>query len=139
MGGWSKPVARLQCTAGNSSSENDGAAAFVLTNPEEAQEWGVAVMAYLRSFAIADADPILTYPSVPMSVNKALQKTGLMINEIDLVEIQEAFFFHPFLLFNPGYPEFSYFFSFNLLIYCWLYRVKHSRELLGHSPSEFYL
>ena len=93
-----EPLARLKpvyeggiCTAGNSSSENDGAAATVLMTPEGAHEHGVEPMAYLRAFAVAGADPTLTYPSVPVAVNKALQKAGLTIEEIDLIEIQEAF------------------------------------------------
>jgi acetyl-CoA C-acetyltransferase len=79
------------CTAGNSSSENDGAAAVVLMTPEKAAEHGVEPMAHVRSFAVAGADPTLTYPSVPAAVGKALGKIGLRIDDIDLIEIQEAF------------------------------------------------
>ncbi len=79
------------CTAGNSSSENDGAAALVLTTPELAAERGVEPMVYLKSFGVAGADPTLTYPAVPVAVNKALDKAGLSIADIDLIEIQEAF------------------------------------------------
>ena len=78
-------------TAGNSSSENDGAAACVMTTEARAKELGVEPMAYLKSFAMAGADPTLTYPSVPASVNKALKMAGLTIEQIDLIEIQEAF------------------------------------------------
>ncbi|MFC2042066.1 acetyl-CoA C-acyltransferase [Chloroflexota bacterium] len=79
------------CTAGNSSSENDGAAACVVTTRTKAEEMGIEPMAYLVSFAMAGADPTLTYPSVPAAVNKALQKAGLTIDQMDLIEIQEAF------------------------------------------------
>ncbi|MBN2126212.1 MAG: acetyl-CoA C-acyltransferase [Deltaproteobacteria bacterium] len=79
------------CTAGNSSSENDGAAALVLTTPEKAREKGVGPLVWLRSFAVAAADPTLTYPAVPLAVNKALQKAGLSMDRMDLIEIQEAF------------------------------------------------
>ena len=79
------------CTAGNSSSENDGAASLVLTTPGKAAERGLKPMAYLTSFAVAGSDPTLTYPSVPAAVNKALKKGGLQIDQIDLIEIQEAF------------------------------------------------
>ena len=79
------------CTAGNSSSENDGAAAVVLMTQEKAKEHGIEPLAYLRSFAVAGADPTLTYLSVPVAVNKALNKSGLHLAEIDLFEIQEAF------------------------------------------------
>jgi acetyl-CoA C-acetyltransferase len=79
------------CTAGNSSTENDGAAAIVLTTEEKARELGVEPMAYLRSFAVAGADPTLTYPTVPAATSKALRKAGLDIDQMDLIEIQEAF------------------------------------------------
>jgi len=79
------------CTAGNSSTENDGAAAVVLTTKEKARELGVEPMAYLRSFAVAGADPTLTYPTVPAATSKALEKAGLSIDQMDLIEIQEAF------------------------------------------------
>jgi len=79
------------CTAGNSSTENDGGAAVVVTTETKAKELGVEPMAYLKSFAVAGADPTLTYPSVPVAVNKALKKAGLTIGQMDLIEMQEAF------------------------------------------------
>jgi acetyl-CoA C-acetyltransferase len=79
------------CTAGNSSSENDGAAAVVLMTPEKASQIGVKPLVRIKSFGIAGADPTLTYPAVPIAVNKALKKAALTINQIDLIEIQEAF------------------------------------------------
>jgi acetyl-CoA C-acetyltransferase len=79
------------CTAGNSSSENDAAAALVLTAEAKAKELGVEPMAYFKSWAVAAADPTLTYPAVPAAVNKALKKAGLTLDQIDLIEIQEAF------------------------------------------------
>jgi acetyl-CoA C-acetyltransferase len=79
------------CTAGNSSTENDGAAAVVLMSETKAKELGLEPMAYFKSCAVAGTDPTLTYPSVPASVNKALQKAGINIDQVDLIEIQEAF------------------------------------------------
>ena len=79
------------CTAGNSSSENDGAAAVVLMTPEKASQIGVKPLVRIKSFGIAGADPTLTYPAVPIAVNKALKKAALTIKQIDLIEIQEAF------------------------------------------------
>lgn len=79
------------CTAGNSSSENDGAAALLLTTPQKAEEKGVEPLVYLKSFSVAAADPTLTYPAVPASVNKALEKAALSLHQMDLIEIQEAF------------------------------------------------
>ncbi|HUH65237.1 MAG TPA: thiolase family protein [Syntrophales bacterium] len=79
------------CTAGNSSSENDGAAAVILASDRKAKELGIKPMAYFRSCAVAATDPTLTYPAVPVAVEKALRKTGLTIGQMDLIEIQEAF------------------------------------------------
>lgn len=79
------------CTAGNSSSENDGAAALVLTTPKKAEEHEAKPLVYFKSFAVAAADPTLTYPAVPVAVNKALGKAGLTLEQMDLIEIQEAF------------------------------------------------
>ena len=79
------------CTAGNSSTENDGAATVVLMSETKAKELGVEPMAYFRSCAIAGSDPTLTYPAVPDSVSKALKKIDITIDQVDLIEIQEAF------------------------------------------------
>ena len=79
------------CTAGNSSSENDGAAAVVLMSETRAKALGIEPMAIFRTCAVAGTDPTLTYPAVPASVNKALEKAGITIDQVDLIEIQEAF------------------------------------------------
>ncbi|MEW6184443.1 MAG: thiolase family protein [Thermodesulfobacteriota bacterium] len=79
------------CTAGNSSSENDGAAVIVLASEKKAKDLGIKPLAYYRSCAVAATDPTLTYPAVPASVNKALQKISLTIDQMDLIEVQEAF------------------------------------------------
>jgi acetyl-CoA C-acetyltransferase len=57
----------------------------------KAKELGVEPMAYFRSCAIAGSDPTLTYPAVPDSVSKALKKIDITIDQVDLIEIQEAF------------------------------------------------
>jgi acetyl-CoA C-acetyltransferase len=79
------------CTAGNSSSENDGAAAVVLMTEQKACDVGVTPLARFTSCGIAATDPTLTYPAVPQSVTKALDKAGITIDNVDLIEIQEAF------------------------------------------------
>jgi acetyl-CoA C-acetyltransferase len=79
------------CTAGNSSTENDGAAVVVLMSETKAKALGIEPMAYFRSCAVAGSDPTLTYPAVPASANKALEKAGITIDQVDLIEIQEAF------------------------------------------------
>jgi acetyl-CoA C-acetyltransferase len=79
------------CTAGNSSSENDGAGAVVLMTAEKAKQKNLKPLAYIKAFGIGGADPTLTYPAVPIATSKALKKAGLSINQMDLIEIQEAF------------------------------------------------
>ncbi|MHB8138013.1 MAG: thiolase family protein [Smithellaceae bacterium] len=79
------------CTAGNSSSENDGAAVVVMASEKKAKELGAKPLAYFRSCAVAATDPTLTYPAVPAAVEKALKKIDATIDQIDLIEVQEAF------------------------------------------------
>jgi acetyl-CoA C-acetyltransferase len=86
-----KPILGGVCTAGNSSTENDGAAACVITSEETAKELGAKPMAYVKAFAVAGTDPTRTYPTVPKAVEKALKKSGLNLGQINLIEIQEAF------------------------------------------------
>ena len=86
-----KPVLGGVCTAGNSSTENDGAAACVITSEETAKKLGAKPMAYVKAFAVAGADPTRTYLTVPKAVEKAFKKSGLELGQIDLIEIQEAF------------------------------------------------
>lgn len=78
-------------TAGNASGINDGAAAFVLMSREKALELGIKPMAVLRGNGIAGVDPrIMGIGPVP-ATQKALEKAGLSIDDIDLVEANEAF------------------------------------------------
>jgi len=86
-----KPILDGVCTAGNSSTENDGAAAVVLASEKKAQELGIAPMAAIQSCAVVGDDPRHTYRTVPGAVKKALDSAGLAIGQMDLIEIQEAF------------------------------------------------
>lgn len=86
-----KPVLGGVCTAGNSSSENDGAAAVVMTTLEKAKELDIEPFAKLKSFAVMGDDPRRTYKTVPKAVNQALKKAEITMDQIDLIEIQEAF------------------------------------------------
>lgn len=83
------------CTAGNSSTENDGAAALVLVSARVARELNIdgrsGPFADLTASAVAAADPTLTYPAVPAAVEKALRRAAVGIRQMDLIEIQEAF------------------------------------------------
>jgi acetyl-CoA C-acetyltransferase len=86
-----KPLVGGVCTAGNSSTENDGAAAVVVTTAEKATRLGINPLAALRSVAVVGADPRRTYKTVPVAVEKALKLGGVTIDRMELIEIQEAF------------------------------------------------
>jgi len=86
-----KPVLGGVCTAGNSSTENDGAAAVVVAGADKAAQLGVAPLAVVRSCAVVGDDPRKTYQTIPKAVAKALETAGLTIEQIDVIEIQEAF------------------------------------------------
>jgi len=78
-------------TAGNASGINDGAAAVLLMSKEKADELGIKPLATIVSFASAGVDPtIMGYGPVPAS-KKALTKANMSIEDIDLVEANEAF------------------------------------------------
>jgi acetyl-CoA C-acetyltransferase len=79
------------CTAGNSSSENDGAGVVVLAAESFARGMGLKPMARFVAGANAACDPTLTYPAVATAVNKALGKAEISLADIALIEIQEAF------------------------------------------------
>lgn len=86
-----KPVLGGVCTAGNSSSENDGAAAVIVTSADKAKELGLVPMGKLVSFGVAGDDPRKAYATVPKAVTIALEKGGLSLDQMALIEIQEAF------------------------------------------------
>jgi 3-oxoadipyl-CoA thiolase len=78
-------------TAGNSSGINDGAAALLLCDEDALKKYNLTPMARIVSNAVAGVDPrIMGIGPVPAS-NKALQRAGLHINDIGLVELNEAF------------------------------------------------
>jgi len=78
-------------TAGNASGINDGAAAVVLMRGKEAERRGVAPLARIVSWATCGVDPsIMGVGPIPAS-RKALEKAGWKIDDIDLVEANEAF------------------------------------------------
>ncbi len=78
-------------TAANSSGINDGAAAMLLVSEDALKKYGLAPMAKIRSMAVAGVDPsIMGIGPVP-ATKKALQRAGLNIAELDLIELNEAF------------------------------------------------
>jgi len=78
-------------TAGNSSQTSDGAAALVLMSRERAEALKVRPMAVFRSFAVAGVPPELMGIGPAYAVPKALKLAGLSIDQIGLVELNEAF------------------------------------------------
>jgi acetyl-CoA C-acetyltransferase len=86
-----RPVLGGVCTAGNSSGENDGAAICLVASEEKARELGIEPMAYIKAYVPSGTDPRYTWKSVPAAVNKALKKTGLTLDQMDLIELHEAF------------------------------------------------
>jgi len=78
-------------TAGNSSGINDGAAALVVASEEKARELGVAPFGMFVASAVAGVDPrIMGVGPVP-AVRKVLERAGLGVADLDLVELNEAF------------------------------------------------
>jgi 3-oxoadipyl-CoA thiolase len=78
-------------TAGNSSGINDGAAALLVTSEARAAELGLRPMARLLSSAVAGVDPAtMGLGPIPAS-RKALDRAGLSVGDLDLVELNEAF------------------------------------------------
>ncbi|WP_026583615.1 acetyl-CoA C-acetyltransferase [Bacillus sp. J33] len=78
-------------TAGNASGINDGAAALVLMSREKAEELGIKPLAVLKGNASVGVDPkIMGIGPIPAS-KKALAKAGLSMEDMDLVEANEAF------------------------------------------------
>lgn len=78
-------------TAGNASGINDGGAMLVLMSKEKADELGLEALATIKSYANAALDPkIMGYGPVP-ATRKALAKAGLTIDDIELMEVNEAF------------------------------------------------
>ena len=78
-------------TAGNASQINDGAAAVVIMGSEVAEGLGLEPIAFVRHWAIAGVDPDVMGIGPAVAVPKLLDKAGLTIDDIDLVEINEAF------------------------------------------------
>lgn len=78
-------------TAGNSSGINDGAAALLLASEAAVKKYGLKPMARVVSMGVAGVDPaIMGIGPVPAS-QKALQRAGIQVNELDVIELNEAF------------------------------------------------
>lgn len=78
-------------TAGNASGINDGAAVLILMSAEKAKELGVKPIAKVKSYASAGVDPSIMGVAPIYACQKALAKADLKVEDIDLVESNEAF------------------------------------------------
>ncbi len=78
-------------TAGNSSGINDGAAAVLLMTAEEAKRRGISPLATIATSAVAGVDPNCMGLGPIPATQKALLRAGLRIDDIDLIELNEAF------------------------------------------------
>ena len=78
-------------TAGNASSINDGAAAIVVMSEEKAKELGVKPMATFVAGALGGVDPSIMGVGPVASTKKVLAKTGMKIEDFDIIEANEAF------------------------------------------------
>lgn len=78
-------------TAGNSSGINDGAAAVMVTSREAAEQNDLNIMASIDSFSSGAVDPKLMGLGPIAAVNRLKQKTGFSLDEVDIVELNEAF------------------------------------------------
>ncbi len=78
-------------TAGNASGINDAAAAVVLMSAEKAKELGLEPFVKIRSFASGGVDPAYMGLGPVPAVRKALKQAGMTMNDLDLIELNEAF------------------------------------------------
>ena len=78
-------------TAGNSSGINDGAAALLVMSAERARALGLTPMARIVATAVAGVDPSIMGMGPVPATRKALERAGLTVDQLDLVELNEAF------------------------------------------------
>ena len=78
-------------TAGNSSTINDGAAAVIVCSAEKAEELGLPVLARIKAYGNAGIDPSIMGTGPICATQKALEKAGWSIDDLELVEANEAF------------------------------------------------
>jgi acetyl-CoA C-acetyltransferase len=78
-------------TAGNASGVNDGAAAMLLASEEAVKKYGLKPIAKITSMAIAGVDPAIMGVGPVPATQKALKRAGLTVDDLDLIELNEAF------------------------------------------------
>jgi acetyl-CoA acyltransferase len=80
-----------QVTAANSSQITDGASAVLIMSEEKAKELGLKPRAKVHSFSVVGVDPIMMLTGPIPATKKVLDKAGLTLDDMDLIEINEAF------------------------------------------------
>ncbi|MEX2393836.1 MAG: thiolase family protein, partial [Actinomycetota bacterium] len=78
-------------TAANSSQITDGASAVLITTPEKAEQLGLKPRARFHTFALAASDPVIMLTAPIPATQKVLKRAGLTMDDIEVVEINEAF------------------------------------------------
>lgn len=78
-------------TAGNASGINDGAAALVIMSGDKARQLGIKPLARILGYASAGVDPAIMGIGPVAATRKALKKAGLTLDDIDIIEANEAF------------------------------------------------
>ncbi len=78
-------------TAGNSSGLNDGAAATIIASSKAVEQYGLKPMAKILSSAVVGVEPRIMGIGPVQASNKALEKAGLTMDDIDVIELNEAF------------------------------------------------
>jgi acetyl-CoA C-acetyltransferase len=78
-------------TAGNSSSMSDGAAAMIVTHRQKARELGLRIMASMVSYSYVGVEPAVMGEGPAIAIPKALKRGSLTLNNMDLIEVNEAF------------------------------------------------
>ncbi len=78
-------------TPATSSQISDAACAVMITTPEKAEKLGLKPRARIVSFGLAGSDPVLMLTGIAPSIKNALKKANLSIDDIDIIEINEAF------------------------------------------------
>jgi acetyl-CoA acetyltransferase family protein len=78
-------------TAGNSSQITDGASGLLIMSEDKANQFGLTPRARFHSFALAGDDPVAMLTAPIPATRRILERSGLGIDDIDLVEINEAF------------------------------------------------
>ncbi|MCF8024623.1 MAG: acetyl-CoA C-acetyltransferase [Desulfobacteraceae bacterium] len=88
-----KPVFKKDgtVTAGNASGVNDGAAAVVLMSKERADALGLKPLAKIRTFGAGGVDPAYMGLGPIPAIRKVLKKSGMAINDLEIIELNEAF------------------------------------------------